>query len=529
VRRLAPALRSRFTLDRIAIAVVLLGVFFGVRSLTQGSESAVKADHAAALVPKQALFYVHVRTDADSAQLRNANEALRKLPAVARLRDQALRGVAGGRDPGKLESQVRPWLGGEAALALLPSGNTATSLILLEVSDRARAEAFLNAVGRWRPEVHRGTPVRLYNTLAAAFVGDFLAIGRAPNVRGAIDARATSSLRDEELFKSAVERLDLSRPLLYAYTPEAGVRRLLQRQPGLVGRLGDLLSRPGLRGVAAAVRFEDAGLRVAISSELVPLLPGAAGGERSAFKPKLTAVAPADTIAYLGVKGVEQLFERLSALAGGRGSTLARTLVRLRARIGPGGARALRRAVRPLRDRESALVVTPPAEAPVVSLVVGDTSRRQGGDVLVALQPLFARLLRAPQQGQVPSLEPRRIGGVDTVTLQLLPGLELTYAAFGSRIVVSTSLEGIRRLEGGTASLARSGTFAPGLGDFLARPTSVVFLDLHRLSALVERAGLGTSPEYRSVRPDISRIGTVSVITTSERSSQTAQVFIEVP
>jgi hypothetical protein len=45
----------------------------------------------------------------------------------------------------------------------------------------------------------------------------------------------------------------------------------------------------------------------------------------------------------------------------------------------------------------------------------------------------------------------------------------------------------------------------------------------------VERAGLGTTPEYEAIKPDLARIGTVSVITQSERSSQTAQVFVEVP
>ena len=89
--------------------------------------------------------------------------------------------------------------------------------------------------------------------------------------------------------------------------------------------------------------------------------------------------------------------------------------------------------------------------------------------------------------------------------------------------------DGIRQLRARGASLATNPRFARGLGDFLKEPTSVVFLDLPHLTALVERAGLGATPEYRAIRPDIARIGTVSVITTTERSSQTAQAFIEVP
>ena len=97
MRRLLRAVRSRLTLDRIAIAVVLVGVFLGVLSLTQGS-SRDRIDHAASLVPKRALLYVHLRVDRGSAQWRDATTVLRKLPALSRLRDQALREVAGGRN-----------------------------------------------------------------------------------------------------------------------------------------------------------------------------------------------------------------------------------------------------------------------------------------------------------------------------------------------------------------------------------------------------------------------------------------------
>ena len=77
--------------------------------------------------------------------------------------------------------------------------------------------------------------------------------------------------------------------------------------------------------------------------------------------------------------------------------------------------------------------------------------------------------------------------------------------------------------------MRRTGGFAPGMRGLLKKATSVVFLDLHRLSSLIERAGLGTTPEYRTIKPELARIGTMSVITQSNGSSQTAQAFIEVP
>jgi len=118
---------------------------------------------------------------------------------------------------------------------------------------------------------------------------------------------------------------------------------------------------------------------------------------------------------------------------------------------------------------------------------------------------------------------------VEAFTLRVSPSLELTYAAFADKLVVSTSPEGVRQLLGRGPSLEDNRSFAPGLRDFLQRPSSVVFLDLRRLTALAERAGLGDTPDYRAVQQDIERVGAVSAITDSQRSAQTAEIFLEVP
>jgi len=85
------AVRERFTINRILIAIVLIAAALGIASLVQGSTSSHE-DHAVALVPTNALLYVHVDVDRDSSQWRSAQRILEKLPALARLRDQALGG-----------------------------------------------------------------------------------------------------------------------------------------------------------------------------------------------------------------------------------------------------------------------------------------------------------------------------------------------------------------------------------------------------------------------------------------------------
>src|SRR5687767_10848396 len=115
-RNFLRALRARFTLNRLLIAIVLVAVFLGVLALVQGDDSS-HTDTAIELVPTNALLYAHLVVDRDSGQWQNASRILDKLPALTRLRDQALGELAAGRSPKQLDDAVRPWLGDEAALA----------------------------------------------------------------------------------------------------------------------------------------------------------------------------------------------------------------------------------------------------------------------------------------------------------------------------------------------------------------------------------------------------------------------------
>jgi hypothetical protein len=133
------------------------------------------------------------------------------------------------------------------------------------------------------------------------------------------------------------------------------------------------------------------------------------------------------------------------------------------------------------------------------------------------------------QGGAAPTLVPGSEAGIDTLTLRLNPELSLTYAALGDRIMVSTDPAGVRQVATANKTLLGEPAFAPDMRGLLKEATSLLFLDLHRLSSLIERAGFGTTPEYRAIKPELGRIGGVSVITQSERGSQTTQAFIEVP
>jgi hypothetical protein len=536
MKRLRAGLRARFTAGRITFAAGLIVGFLAVVALVQSDHKGAQRDHAADLVPANALAYVHVTVDPDSKQWKAAEDLVRRLPRLARLRDRTLKGLTARGARLDLRHQVYPWIGNEAALALLagnasPNGkvSTARSLILLEVSDSTLARDFLaRAVGRVRSSRYRGVGVELYGNLATAFLGDFLAIGSRQTVNSAIDAwqgRVGSLAAAPALVRARNALPDADR-LLYAYASRDGVRHVLGAQPGPLGRLAKLVDEPSLEGAAVAVRPEKKGFRVDYASAL--RRKTIRDSRERAFQPKLPRVVPRDAIAYFGERGADRIFERIRAVVGSNALSLPAGLRRLGTDLaGAQGAR-IRRALRPLLQEEAALFVSPSDAAPLITLVVDQVDRQEAGQLIERFQPLLSRLIQRPVAGQVPTFQPRRIDGLDAATLAISPSLSLTYSIFGGRAVLSTSPDGIREVKSARSSIEDNQLFDSDLLNDPGTASSVVFLDLEQLLALGEQAGLGETSSYRTFKADFSRVEAVSAVTQNKPASRQATIFIEV-
>jgi hypothetical protein len=532
--RLPAGIRARLTLGRFALAFALVALSFGVVALAERDEkSGAPTDDAVALVPARALVYVHATVDRDSDQWRNASRIANRVPALVRLRTRFLRSVTLRGGPIHLGREVYPWLGNEAALALLPGrGNVARSLILLEVSDRELANAFLSrAVGRPASTSYRGTTIDSYGSRATAFVGRFLVIGQLENVKAAIETGqgARDSLEQVAAFRKARGGLANESRLLYAYAPRAGVNGLLRAQPGLIGRLSVFLDDRRLRGVAASLDAESRGARVHFVSSLDPAPPTPLRGSELSFTPRLVNAVPQDAVAYLGMRGADRVLAATARLAGRSPLSLPPVLDRVRSELSGRSGRSLRRTLRPLLSKEAALFVARPSGVPILTLVVDGVSGSEGVRLLERLQPLLVKLLERPTAGQVPTFRPFRVAGVDAVSLRISPTVQLTFAAFGGRAVLTTATQGIGLVRSTQSPITRNPLFDAEVRDHLAGVTSVLFLDLEQLLALGEQAGLGTTRGYRQLREDLSQVSAVSGFTSSSDTSRKASIFIEVP
>ena len=117
----------------------------------------------------------------------------------------------------------------------------------------------------------------------------------------------------------------------------------------------------------------------------------------------------------------------------------------------------------------------------------------------------------ARELGQAPTFGSADVEGVTAATAQLAPGLELSYAAWDGRLVVSTSLAGIaavRRAKG----LPGTDGFDAVLGDRPDELSALVFLDLNQLLTLFEQAGLAEDPRYLAIRDDLQKLDRKSVV-----------------
>ena len=526
-------IRNRRLLAAALVAgALVLVLVLAVRSCG-GDDTSPPASGAARAVPADALLYVHLSTDPDRGAVKRALGLAGRFPGYPRLRDDALRRVSSVASGVSYQRDIRPWLGKEAALALLNTpGQTAGSLVILAVSDRDKAEGFLQRVaGAPSRQSYRGTDISTYGTTAAAFAGGYLVIGQLPGLRLAIDAAAGRgpSLAKSKVFQKASGNLPDGR-VADLYASPDGVSRLLASQGGAIGAAGALIDQPALQGAAISLTPKKDGAQVIVHSVLDPKVAKQVPRSKE-FEPDLVGSVPKDAMAYLGLTRLDQAGRRLLAAGlagGGAGRQLTTLLERAQRDLSRRAGVDLDKDVLPLLQGEVALWLAPSVPAPILTLIASTDDEQRTREAFARLQQPIARLLAAPGGGAV-SWQERDVDGVKAFQLRLGVGIELDYAVFDGKLVVSTSLSGVRAVKERKGSLADNESFDATLGGHPKKVTSLVFLDFSQLLALGERTGLSDSRSYLAVREDLRKVKAVGAAATGGASESTTELFIEIP
>jgi hypothetical protein len=538
-RRLGPELRTRAVLA-LGLVLLVIGIAWAASRSGSGDQGPPPATGAAAVVPADALAYVHLSIDPSRLGVKRALAVAARmpgLPSLAATLAARLGALGRGGDTIDFARDVQPWLGKEAALALLDtSTSTAGALIVLDVSDRPRATAFLLKSGATGFGSYRGVPLYTRSpSTELAFVSHYLVIGQAASVHAAIDVAAggAPSLEHDPTYERAAAGEPDGR-VLDAYASAAGVRRVLASQGGLAGALGALLYQPALSGVTASVSAAAPGLRITIHSALEPSLAGLGSSART-FTPTLEGQLPAGSLLALDTDGLDRLAPKvLSAgttggLAGGVGTLLAR----LGAALSSEGVNVSQ--LRSLFDGEAAFAIAPglgpggSATSPGLIIVARVPDEQRAQTLLASAELPLALLVRAPNTAQTPAWSDRTVGGVTAHQLSLPGRPEIDYAVFRGLVVISTSLDGIAAVAAGRATLSSSGSYRLALADRPSRVTSLLFLDFSQLLKLGEQTGLIGGARFTQLRGALQTIRAVGLVSTGGEADSTAELSLQIP
>jgi hypothetical protein len=518
----------------VAVIVALVAV------LLSGSGAGSTGGHGgtgapAAVIPADALAYVDLDIDRRDPAVTQALEVAARLPdapLLAAAVTSRLGGVLGGGHTVDFSTDVSPWLGGHAALALLnTTSSTAGALIIVSVADEARARAFLRSVGATAHGSYRGRALLAApNGDELAFARGDLVIGRDAAVRAAIDvaAGATPSLAASAVYRRAAAGHG-GGAVLDAYASAAGVRRVLADQAGILGAAGALLSQPALQGVAVALTPTPKGAAIRIHSALDPTLEKG-GSPAAAFTPSLPALMPAGSSLLVDVADLAPVAPQVlnagsaAGVAGGIGPLLTRLGAALRSE-GVNTSDLVS-----IFHHEAALAIVGGGQRPTLVVVTRTANPSRTQHELAQVQAPLARLFSAPGKNQrsEPVFNDRQIGGVTAHQLQLATGFQLDYAVFRGLVVISTSLQGIQDVAQQARPLSRNPAFAAVLGGGARQVTSLVFANLATLVGATQQSGLTAGSLGARLGPDLRRITGIGETSTRGTADSTTRVTVAV-
>jgi Protein of unknown function (DUF3352) len=520
-------LRRRATLTG-AVLCALIAIVAAL-NLT-GSGDVPPTTGAARVVPADVLAYVHLSTDASRPAVGRARALGARFPDYPLAYAAAinrLSAIVGGSSSVDFATGIRPWLGKEAALALLDTqGASAPSLLVVDVSNRPRAQRFLTRAGAAAVAAYDGVRILGYPSgTELAFVTHYLVVGPDTAVRAAIAAGTgrARSLAAVPAYQRAAAGEPAGR-VLDAYLPAAGVRRLLEPRGGVVGAIATMLDRPSLEGTAISLSAVTGGAQVQIHSAL------SARSHPIGFAPTLQSVLPAGSTLMLDVDGLNRAAPQLlrAAATVGFAGNVAPLLARLGAALTAQGVNV--HAITSIFHEETAVALSP---GPTPSLVIVARTSNQAATQteMAGLEAPLTALFPAPSSGpgQIPGLVDHQVGGVTVHELGLGPGLQVDYAVFNGLVVVSTSITAIDQVASRSRSLAGDNAYKTVLSDQPEQVSSVLFSDFSQLLRLGEQTGLTSGARIRELLPDLAKVSTIGLSSANGKSDTTTELRLEIP
>ena len=531
-----PAVHRRRRLVASLAALALIAI--ALAALLSGSGgSTPPATGAASIVPADALAYVHLSTDQGRAQVSQAVALDRRLPGFYSLTSSVvdrLDAILGGGAALSYARDIRPWIGKEAALALLDTtSSSAGSLIVVDVRDRSRAQALLRRAGATAAGSYRGIAIEGYPTgTELAFVKHYLVLGQDASVRSAIDVatNSASSLAGTPAYVQAAAGEPPDR-VLDAYVSAAGVRRVLASATGPLGALGALLSQPATTATSISISPASGGVRIRVHGALSAGLEKLTGRPQQ-FEPKLPDVLPSGSMLLIDAARLDTAVPRILGALGSLG--VAGRVQPLLSRLGNAlSAQSVHLGnVLELLRGEAAVALIPSAAGagPAPAIIARVANQAQARQTLANLEVPLQQLFPTPGSG--PGLQAEwndaQVAGVTVHELGVGPGLQLDYAVFDGLAVVSTSADAIGAIASHSHAMSADPGYRAAVGDQAKRVTSLVSIDFSQLLSLADQTGFTHGASVGAIGTDLARIHTVGLTSAAGENDTTAELFLQI-
>jgi hypothetical protein len=538
------AKRSRGTRMRIfavaGVAVLYLIVKFlpvpGVPCEISAAKECAPSNDTIAYVPSDAVIYAHVTVNSDSHQWDLAGDLHDSLPNITALlqSDTSDLAIPSARAV-DLSHEVLPWAKDDIALLGVPGPKKTTpEAYVVGVGDGDKADQFLAGLGpggKAKQAKVGDATLSVYATgLATARSGDQALFGNAAAVRAALETQSGGAPglqgSDQDAARAALPDVRLAE----VYLSQAGVRRFLAGREGSATQLDTFVDYGASAGMAASARARDDGVAINVVSDLDPKLEAKSPtvfASLPQFEPSLADEAGSGALGYIGVGNLGPALNNALATAGSGAQGLAGSLRAL--------AQSLQQqaGVDPLKDLlpalggQAALVAEPTDSVPYASLIVDGVDEKKANDALASLQvPLVRSLARGGQQ--VPAFQTNEVDGVAVHSVQISRSVNLSYAVFEGKLVISTQPEGVARVRSDGDSLAGTGGYKAATEPLPDRVSALVFLNLDEVLGLAQQAGLALDPLYASLSEDISHVQSLGLAVRGNYEELRSELFLAI-
>lgn len=535
----------RSTRERIGIAagagLLLLALFVrfvpapGIPCAVSAVKECPPEERSSGFVPADALLYAHLTLDRDSEQFERASDAFEQLADLRTILTAelppALPTPSG--TPVDVSADVLPWAERDLAVNLLPGpGSSSLQAFVVGVGDREGAEAFLAEIApSGEPEAEQLGDAELSayaDGFTAAFVDDSLVFGDDKAVRASLNAESgeAPALEDDGDADLLRDELPDAR-FAEVYMSRSGVQRLLAGRAGASTQLETFVDYGATDGLAAAAVAREGGIEVDLISSLNPKLlkkNPSFFGELPTFEPTLADEAGSRSIAYVGLGDVGPTLADLLK-RGGSGGGLASALNGLSAQLRDEAGVDPLADLLPALGGQAALVAEPTDGVPFASLIVDDIDEQQVSETLARLQKPLLRSI-GTGGGQVPRFEEQEIDGVTVRSVQASPTVNLSYALFDDKLVLSTAPAGIAQVLEDGDGLGGSEPYERATSELPDEVSALVFLNLDELFGQVTRTDLVEDPFFANLSVLFDNATSVGLAVSGEDDQIRSELFL---